>query len=412
MVSTMHEIITLPNGLRLVIENITHVKSLTVGVYIGTGSCREIRANSGISHFIEHMLFKGTKKRTSKEIAEAIDDVGGQINAYTSRDCTCYYAKVLYNHMELAVDILSDMLFNSLFDINDMALEKSVILEEINMYEDTPEELVHDLIMEKSWQGNSLGYSILGTAKSLKKITREDIFEYMKKYYTPQNTVITVVGNFEKDKLICVLKEKFGSWVDEGQVLKSLSSPRFNIVNTEVNKDIEQSHLCIGYNSISRGHELSYALMVVNTIFGSGMSSRLFQNIREDKGLVYSIYSYQSIYAKAGMLTIYAGMNPARVEEVTQLIFNEVEDLKKNGITDRELKKCKEQLKGNLILGLESTSSRMHSYGQSLLLINKIRSLDEIIDKIDGVNSEKVNKVIDLVFNSPSIAIVQNKTKN
>lgn len=405
----MHEIITLPNGLRLVIENIPHVKSVSVGVFVGTGSCRETRANSGISHYIEHMLFKGTKKRTSKEIAEAIDDVGGHINAYTSRDCTCFYTKMLSNHMELAVDILADMLFNSLFDTNDMALEKSVILEEITMYEDAPDELVHDLIMEKSWQGNSLGYSILGTSKSLKKISRDDILEYMRKNYTPQNTVVTVVGNFNKNELLSLLTEKFGGWTDEGYILKTLSAPRFTPVRTEVNKDIEQSHLCIGYNSISRGHELSYALMVVNTIFGSGMSSRLFQNIREDKGLVYSIYSYQSIYAKAGMLTVYAGMNPARVDEVTELIFKEVDDIKKNGLTEREIQKCKEQLKGNLILGLESTSSRMHSFGQSLLLINKIRTLDEIIERIDSVDAEKVLKVIDLVFNSPSIAIVQNK---
>ncbi len=406
----MHEIITLSNGLRLVIENIPHVKSVTVGVWVGAGSCRETRANSGISHFIEHMLFKGTKKRTSKEIAEAIDDIGGQINAFTARDCTCYYTKVLSNHLDTAVDILSDMIFNSLLDVNDMALEKGVILEEINMYEDTPEELVHDVLAEKSWHGNALGYSILGSAKSLKKITRDDILDYMKKYYVPQNCVVSVVGNFEREALLEMLREGFGAWADSGIVLKGLATPKFFPNKTVIGKDIEQAHLCIGYDSIARGHELGWALMVVNTILGSGMSSRLFQKIREEKGLVYSIYSYQAIYAKAGMFSIYAGMNPARVDEVTELILKEITLLKTNGISDYELQKSKEQLKGNLILGLESTSSRMHSFGQSLLLINKIRTLDEMIEKIDSVDSDKVGSIIELVFGSPSFALVQNKS--
>ncbi len=405
----MHEIITLPGGLRLVIENIPHVKSVTVGVWVGTGSCRETRANSGISHFIEHMLFKGTQRRTAKEIAEAIDDIGGQLNAFTGRDCTCFYAKVLSAHLDMAVDILADMLFNSLFDQNDMALEKGVILEEINMYEDTPEELVHDVLTEKSWQGNALGYSILGSAKSLKKITREDVLAYMQKYYTPSNCVVSVVGNFEREVLLDMLKASFGAWSDSGHVLKQLATPKFMPTVTHISKDIEQSHLCVGYNALARGHELSYALMVVNTVLGNGMSSRLFQKIREEKGLVYAIYSYQAIYAKAGMFTIYAGMNPARVDEVTALILDEIAGIRRHGITQRELEKCKEQLKGSLILGLESTSSRMHSFGQSLLLINKIRTLDEMIERIDGIDAEKVRDVIDLVFNTPSIALVENK---
>ena len=205
----MHEIIELKNGLRVVIENIPHVKSISVGVWIGAGSYAETRANNGISHFIEHMMFKGTKKRTPKEIAEAIDDIGGQLNAFTSRDCTCYYVKVLSDHLDTAVDVLSDMLFNSLYDLNDISLEKGVVLEEINMYNDSPDELVHDLLMEKVWQGNSLGYSILGTSKSLKKITRDDILSYIENYYTPQNSIISIVGNFDRDNLLSLINDAF-----------------------------------------------------------------------------------------------------------------------------------------------------------------------------------------------------------
>jgi predicted Zn-dependent peptidase len=405
----MHEIIVLKNGLRIVTEQIPYVKSVAVGLWVGTGSCRETRANSGISHFIEHMLFKGTETRTAKALAGAIDDIGGQINAFTGRDCTCYYAKVLCDHLDIAVDVLSDMLFRSLFDEKDMALEKSVIHEEITMYEDTPEELVHDLLMEKAWRGNALGYSVLGTARSLKGIDKKAVADYMDANYTPRNSVLSVAGNFEKAALLAMLEEKFGGWEDKGGVVKSPSAPRFTPSRTEVHKEIEQTHLCVGYDAPARGHELSYAMMVVNTVLGSGMSSRLFQKIREDKGLVYSVYSCQSIFAKAGLFTIYAGMNPARLDEVTRLIFSEVDALKQHGIDETELRKCKEQLKGNLILGLERTSGRMHSFGQSLLLTDKIRTLDEMIKKIDGVNTEAINRAIALVFQNPAVAIVQNK---
>jgi predicted Zn-dependent peptidase len=407
----MHKITTLQNGLRIVTEKITHVKSVAAGVWIGAGSYRETRANNGISHFIEHMLFKGTNKRTAKDIAQAIDDIGGQINAFTSRDCTCYYSKVLSNHLDLALDIISDMLFNSLYDPKDVLLEKNVIAEEISMYEDTPEELVHDLLMEKAWQKNPLGYSILGTSKSLKKISRDDIREYMNNYYTPKNAVIAVVGNFNERLLFDLINEKFGAWKDTGSTLKKPAAPRFYPVCSEVDKDIEQTHLCIGYNAIPRGHELDYALMLVNTVLGNGMSSRLFQKIREDKGLVYSIYSYLSMFANAGMFTIYAGMNPARTREVTELIFEEIEKLKKEGLSKEEIQKTKEQLKGSLVLSMEGTSSRMHSYGQSLLITNFVRSQDEMIERIDSLDAEKVNSAIELTFQSPAMALVQNSEK-
>ena len=251
----MHKITTLQNGLRIVTEKITHVKSVAAGVWIGAGSYRETRANNGISHFIEHMLFKGTNKRTAKDIAQAIDDIGGQINAFTSRDCTCYYSKVLSNHLDLALDIISDMLFNSLYDPKDVLLEKNVIAEEISMYEDTPEELVHDLLMEKAWQKNPLGYSILGTSKSLKKISRDDIREYMNNYYTPKNAVIAVVGNFN-ERLFDLINEKFGAWKDTGSTLKARSAPLYPVCS-EVDKDIEQTHLASDITPYQEGTNLT-----------------------------------------------------------------------------------------------------------------------------------------------------------
>ncbi|MCK9479211.1 MAG: insulinase family protein [Firmicutes bacterium] len=404
----MHEIIALPNGLRVVIEQMPHLKSVTAGLWVGAGSCRESRANNGISHLIEHMLFKGTKHKTAKQIAETIDNIGGQLNAFTSRDCTCFYAKSLSDRLDTILDVISDMLFNSLFDIRDIALEKSVILEEISMYEDTSEELVHDILMEKSWRKNSLGYPILGVAKSLGKIDRDEILQYLNNYYIPSNSVLAIVGSFEKERLLEMVQTKFGGWKNSDAKIRPLSKPKFIPTETQTVKDIEQTHLCIGYNTIARGHALDYSLMVVNTILGSGMSSRLFQKIREDRGLVYSIYSYLSMFAKAGMFTIYAGMNSARVDEVKQLIFDETKSLAKDGISNEDIQKCKEQLKGNLILGLESTSSRMHSYGQSLLLTNSIRTSDEMIKRIDAVDAEKIHAVIESTFNEPSVAMVKN----
>ena len=406
----MHEIIKLSNGLRVVLENISHVKSVTAGVWIGAGSYRETAGNNGISHFIEHMLFKGTKNRTAKQIAEEIDDIGGQINAFTGRDCTCFYAKVLFNHVDIAVDVISDMLFNSLFDDGDLALERSVVAEEISMYEDAPEEVVHDLLTEQAWRGSPFGQSILGTKEILESITKENIQAYMAENYTPENSVFSVVGSFERGRLIALLEEKFGGWASSSAPLGVIDVPKFYSAHAEVSKDIEQAHLCLGYKAIERGHELAYPLMVVNTILGSGMSSRLFQNIREEKGLVYSIYSYQSIFEETGLFTIYAGMNPARLGQVRELIEAEIKRLKTDSISDYELQKCKEQLKGSLILGLESTSARMHSFGQSLLLTGRIQTLDETVEKIDSVDLDKVRRVIKLVFDSePAAAIVRRK---
>jgi len=399
----MYQKFTLDNGIRLVCEEIPYVRSVSVGVWIGTGSRNEEQRNNGISHFIEHMMFKGTEKRTAKEIAETIDNVGGQINAFTGKECTCFYTKTLDEHLELAIELLADMLLNSRFDENDIATEKKVIFEEISMYEDSPEELVHDILSETVWNGNPLGYPILGTHESLLNIDRKMIQDYISKNYTPDNCVIAVAGSFNYDHLLKTAEKYFGNW-NSGKYAGH-SYGRVNFISDVKLKDknTEQTHICLGFNGIEHGDDLIYSLLAINNIFGGGMSSRLFQKIREEKGLVYSIYSYPSSYKYTGLFTIYAGMKPKYMNEVLSLVMDEIELLKKEGVNSEDLEKSKEQLKGNYILGLESTSSRMSSIGKSELLMGYINTPEEILSKIEKVDINSVHEVIDKVFNIRNI---------
>lgn len=400
----MYKKVTLDNGLRIVCEKIPHVRSVSVGIWVATGSRNETKQNNGVSHFIEHMLFKGTEKRSAKEIAEAIDNIGGQINAFTGKECTCYYTKTLDEHVHIAVEVLADMFFNSKFEKKDIDIEKKVIIEEIGMYEDSPEELVHDILSETVWDGNALGYPILGTQESLGQISRGTIMEYMKSNYTPYNSVISVAGNFDDEKLIELIKRYFSCWDSQKRELPAYENVRFVYDEKIKEKDTEQVHICLGFKGIEHGNDDLYALLAANNIFGGGMSSRLFQKIREEKGLVYSIYSFPSSYKNAGLFTIYAGMNPEHIIKVMELIGREARELADKGISSDELDKSKEQLKGNLILGLESTSSRMNSIGKAELLMGRINTPEEILQKIDGISMEQLNKVIENVFDLKNIS--------
>lgn len=393
----------LDNGLRVVCEKIPYVRSVSIGIWVGTGSRNESRHNNGISHFIEHMLFKGTETRSAKEIAESIDNIGGQLNAFTGKECTCYYTKTLDTHIEIAVEVLADMLFNSRFAEKDIKIEKGVIIEEIGMYEDSPEELVHDILSETIWSDNALGYPILGTRDSLEGIDRKSILQYIDEFYTPHNSVISIAGNFEDDSLLEIVTKHFGSWKHENIHKPDYNQPKFFTGTMIREKDTEQANICIGFQGIEQGNDELYTLLALNNIFGGGMSSRLFQKIREEKGLVYSIYSYPSSYKNAGLFTIYAGMNPDNLDHVLDLISEEIKILVKHGIMEDELAKSKEQLKGNYILGLESTSSRMNSIGKSELMLGYINTPQEIIDKVDSINMERVKTIINKVFNSKNI---------
>lgn len=390
--------ITLDNGLRIICEKIPYLRSVSMGIWVGTGSRNEDTTNNGISHFIEHMMFKGTANRSAKEIAESIDNIGGQINAFTGKECTCYYTKTLDTHLDISMDVLTDMVFNSKFNEKDINTERKVILEEIGMYEDSPEELVHDILSESVWNGNTLGYPILGTHNSLANIDKDRIVSYVSDYYTPYNSVISIAGNYDDAFLEKLIQQYLSKWPSNNNIKPEYGSTEFISGKIIKEKETEQVHICLGFEGIEHGNDKLYTLLAVNNIFGGGMSSRLFQKVREEKGLVYSIYSYPSSYKNSGLFTIYAGMNPEHIDKVINIVAEEVRLLRKSGITKDDLQKSKEQLKGNYILGLESTSSRMSSNGKSELLLGHINSPEEILKKVDRIDMESVHEVVEKIF--------------
>lgn len=395
----------LENGLTIIGEEIPYVKSISLGVWINAGSRIEDEEISGVSHFIEHMLFKGTKNRTSKQIASEIDNLGGQINAFTSKECTCYYVKLLDSHIDIGIDVLSDMILNSKFNEDDLDKERSVIIEELKMYEDSPEDLAYDLLTENIYKHDPLGMNIIGTEESLNRLNREKLLDYFNKYYVPNNSVIAISGNFNFDEIINKIEEKFKVW-KKRDVNVDIKKAEFKSCFLTKNKDIEQVNLAMSLEAVPLENDKEvYALAVINTVFGGSISSRLFQKIREEKGLVYSIYSSQSLYRKCGELGIFASMSNEHLKEVYESIIEEIKIMKKYYLTDQEIKESKEQLKGSYILGLESTSSRMMSIGRSLLLNNKVESTDDILKSIDNVDRETVKIVIDKIFNLDKLGV-------
>lgn len=389
---------TLINGIRIVTEEIPYVNSVSIGIWIKAGSRYENLENNGISHFIEHILFKGTKNRSAKDIANSIDKIGGQLNAFTSKECTCFYAKVLDTHFDTALDVLSDMFFNSNFDCGEIDKERGVVLEEINMYEDTPEDLVHDLFSQTVWSGNPLGMSILGTEESLGNLNREKMIQYFNENYCPKNIVISVVGNFKQNDIVNKIKAYFENVEQKDKTDAQIEIPHFEPDYMLKSKSTEQVHLCMGFNGVDVKSKAFYPLLVLNNVFGGAMSSRLFQKIREDRGLAYSVFSYPSSFEDCGLFSIYAGSKPDNLKSVTELIMEEIYTIKDKGITEEELYDSKEQLKGSYILGLESTSGRMISIGKSELLLDKIYLPSEILAKIDMVDMDSVNSIIKQIF--------------
>jgi len=383
----------LPNGIRVVSEAIPYVKSVTLGIWIGTGSRFEQKYNHGISHFIEHMVFKGTENRSAKDIAETVDGVGGQINAFTTKEHTCYYIKVLDTHLELAFAILSDMLRSSIFTEEDIKREKEVVLEEICMYEDTPDELVHDLHHSNVWAGHALGHNIIGTTPSVESFNKNMILEYYQSFYTPDNIVIAGAGNLSHERLEALVEYYFGNMIGQR---KSLSSTAPSLIPAQFiqSKNIEQVHICLGTTSVPQTSPDIYTMHILNTIVGGGISSRLFQSIREEQGLAYSIYSYQTNYSDAGLFTIYAGTRPSNASQVIELIIDNINTLRNVGINADELAKTKEQLKGSLLLSLESSSSRMFRIGKMELTLKSFITLDEVVAKIDKVTLENLHNII------------------
>ncbi|MDM5297983.1 pitrilysin family protein [Bacillus pumilus] len=387
---------TCQNGVRIVLENNPTVRSVAIGVWIGTGSRHESPEVNGISHFLEHMFFKGTKTRSARDIAESFDRIGGQVNAFTSKEYTCYYAKVLDSHAGYALDVLSDMFFHSAFDEEELKKEKNVVYEEIKMYEDTPDDIVHDLLSKAIYGEHSLGYPILGTEETLSTFNGDSLRTYMDEFYTPDRVVISVAGNVE-DTFINEIEKLFGSYETKGKK-QPVVAPQFHYDKLTRKKETEQAHLCMGFNGLPAGHEDIYNLIVLNNVLGGSMSSRLFQDVREDKGLAYSVFSYHSSFADNGMLTIYGGTGAKQLNLLSETILQTLDVLKRDGITQKELENSKEQMKGNLMLSLESTNSKMSRNGKNELLLGKHRTLDEIIDEINHVTLEGVNHLSKRIF--------------
>ncbi|NLG89010.1 MAG: insulinase family protein [Clostridiaceae bacterium] len=401
----MYQETVLKNNLTIVYEKIPFVRSVSFGLWIGAGSRYETKEQNGISHFIEHMLFKGTETRTAEDIARTIDNIGGQINAFTGKECTCFYTKTLDEDLETAIELISDMLFNSTFEYSHIETERKVIAEEISMYEDYPEEMVHDMLTEEVWSGNSLGYPILGNYYSVAGITRNDLINYMKTFYVPENSVISVAGNFDEKRLVELIEKYFGHWKSHNYCKIHAYKPWFNRSLKIKKKETEQVHMCLGFRGLKQGEENLYSLLTLNNILGGGMSSRLFQKVREELGLAYSIYSYPTAYRDVGMFTIYAACSPKQHDEVIRHIRNEIISITREEISDSDIEKAKNQLKGSFILGLESTSSRMNSMGKSQLILGKIRTPQEILDSIDKVSKESINEIIRYVFRPEQMGI-------
>lgn len=394
----MYRLLELKNGLKIVTEKIDYVNSVSVGLWVENGSRNESPEFNGISHFIEHMLFKGTKRRTAKEIAEAIEEVGGQINAFTGKEATCFYIKALDTHLDLALDILSDMLFNSNFEEGDIEKEKSVVVEEIGMTEDNPEDVLSDLHSEAIWGKDPISSPILGTVDTVRSFTRDTILQYLSNYYIPENSVISIAGKFDENEMEKMVESYFGEWSSTNKKITAYSSPTIftNVLKKE--KEIEQLHMSLGVRGIEIGNDELYPLLLLNNVLGGGASSILFQRIREELGLCYTIYSYISSYKNTGVVNIYTGVNPAYGAKALENIIIEVDKFVKQGLKEERIQKGKEQLKGSYVLGLESTSSRMFGNGKSILFLNRVNTPKDVLEKIDKINMESIHNVLIKTF--------------
>ena len=403
----MHDEWLLPNGLRIVGERLPYLRSASVGAWMHVGSMFETPEESGLSHFLEHMVFKGTEKRTARQIAEEMDAVGGQLNAFTGRDCTCFYAKVIDENLELAVDILADLVINATMDEAELEKERGVILEEIAMDEDSPEDLVHDLLQSAQFGAQSPGQPILGPAEQIAAYTRDDLLAFRKKHYAPRETVIALAGSYDPDKVLRWVTKYFGGWEND---IPPVETPDWQVlagVTALREKDSEQMHICLGFPGAAYATDRVYPLAVANNILGGAMSSRLFQRIREELGLAYSVYSYPNTYKGVGTFGLYAGVSPKNAELVLREIRAELQKFVDEGITEKEFRDSITQLRAGYLMGLESPGARMQGLGRSTLLRGKPLSHEATLQAIEAVTMDKVMEVArEVLTQAPCIAIV------
>ncbi len=396
---------TLPNGLRIVTEAMPYVRSVSLGVWIGSGSRSERGAENGISHFIEHMVFKGTKHRSAEDIARSVDSVGGGLDAFTSKELVSFNTKVLDEHLPFALDILADLVLNPLFRESDIEKEKGVILEEIKMEADQPEFVLHETFISNFWKGHGLGKPILGTKESVKKFAQDMLLDYYHRVYSPKNILITAAGNLDHDDIVDLIREKFAGLTEQGTPPADSAPKAHAPIILKKKESLEQVHIAVGVPAYPLAHRLRFPLYVLNTVLGGGMSSRLFQNIREKQGLAYSVYSELNLFSDTGCFTVYAGTAVETAQQVVTSVIQEFQQLKGELIAEEELQRAKDHLKGSLMLSLESTSSRMSNLARQELYFDQFMSLDEMLESIERVTRDEVQSIAQEFFRTENIAL-------
>lgn len=395
---------TLKNGVRVIVKRMDGLLSVTMGILVGTGAAFETDGEDGISHFIEHMQFKGTEKRTAFEISDAFDALGAQVNAFTGKDLTCYYAKATSDHAEEAFGLLSDLFLNSTFPEEEMEREKNVVLEEINMDEDSPEDLCLDLLSRAAFGNDNYGRNILGPAANVKGFTRQDMFAYKKERYCPENIVVSFAGNIDVT-LAEELAERFFGGMKASDFHNREKKINRVCGNVFREKKIEQAHFAFGFPAIEREHPAFHATQVMNAVLGGGMSSRLFKKVREEMGLAYSVYSYSSHYAETGLLTVYAGVNPKKAEEAARAVLSVIEELKEKGVTEEEFLRGREQMKSGSVFSQENTSSQMLLYGKQMLYTGEVYDFEKKMAEISALTRGDVMDAIAQNFDFSRVAV-------
>ena len=393
----MHQQTILPSGVRVLTEAMPAVRSATVGVWADVGSAAERPNERGISHIVEHMLFKGTTRRSAREIAETMDGIGDNLNAFTDKESTCYYAKVMDRHLPLALDVLGDMFLHSTFDPDELAKEQKVILEEIKMYEDSPDELIHDLFIQTMWAGANLGDPTIGFAETVSAVTPDDLRAHMRARYAPNSVIVAAAGNVDHDAFVAQVEANFAGFAGSCP-LPVPESPTTTPDSLFRHKESEQAHVVLGTRGLAAVDERRYALSVLDTILGGGMSSRLFQEIREKRGLVYSVYTFQASYRAAGLFGVYAGTSAENVQKCVDVIGEQFEAVRTLGVTEAELHLAKEHMKGSLTLSLESSSSRMIRLGRNEFAFGRQIGTEEIEARVDAVTLDEVRAIAQELF--------------
>jgi len=395
----------LPNGLTIVTEAMPSMRSISVGIWLLTGSRHERAEENGITHFLEHMVFKGTKTRTAEEIARSADSIGGHLDAFTAKECTCFSIKVLDEHLPRAFEILSDLVKNPLFQPDDIGKERQVIEEEIKMVKDTPDDLVHELFTQAYWRGHPLARPILGTRQTVGRFNRPRLSDYFRSHYTPGNMIFAAAGHVDHREVVNLVRREFAASPSGPPRKRSpVPVPRPHLKRRS-REDLEQAHICLGAPAYPQTHKKRFACYILNTVLGGGISSRLFQNIREKRGLAYAVFSSLNAFRDAGCLSVYAGTAAQSTREVVRLIVEELRRMKASPLTNEELQRAKDYLKGSLMLSLESTSSRMANLARQEMFFGRYISLDEIAAGIDGVTARDVLGVARNIFSTDQIAL-------